>query len=495
MRAHTTTLVGSRLFVFGGCGVKECYGELWIFDTETLYWMKPKVHGEAPPPLRAHTATLVDARHIFVFAGGDGPTYYNDLWSLDTMTLNWTKVETTGAPPSPRRAHTACCLDGKLFVFGGGDGARALNDLYALDLHNLSWEAIECYGDVPPPRGYLSGTLVGHHLVIYGGSDGKSCLSSVHMISLRLFVWTKANLVASSDPVCRLAHSASLVGSYLFVFGGHDGIKYQGGTQEALALLNLETLEWEFKEVLGKAPVGRGYHTATLYDSRLYVWGGYDGRSVFGDLAVLELGPLGYLPSVKGESFRLFDEVELDMMQRGELDQEGRPIAVDTSSPTPDPAAAAAAAATAGTTSTPTATAAATPAAAAASTTTTTPATTPAAAAAATTTTTPTTTPATTTTPTATSATTTPTTTPATTPTPSPAATTPATTATASSTQPTATAAAAPATTTTTPTATAQVPAAGSAEGSASPAADPATTAATGTEAASAAAAPAATTS
>ena len=41
--------------------------------------------GDLPPPCRAHTAILVD-RKLFIFGGGEGPTYYNDLYILDTST-------------------------------------------------------------------------------------------------------------------------------------------------------------------------------------------------------------------------------------------------------------------------------------------------------------------------------------------------------------------------------------------------------------------------
>lgn len=52
---------------------------------ETFQWTHPEMRGEMPPPCRAHTATLVD-RKIYVFGGGEGPTYYNDLYILDTRT-------------------------------------------------------------------------------------------------------------------------------------------------------------------------------------------------------------------------------------------------------------------------------------------------------------------------------------------------------------------------------------------------------------------------
>lgn len=54
--------------------------------TETYTWSKPKVLGTVPPVTRAHSVVAVDER-IYVFGGGDGPTYYNDLYYFDTREL------------------------------------------------------------------------------------------------------------------------------------------------------------------------------------------------------------------------------------------------------------------------------------------------------------------------------------------------------------------------------------------------------------------------
>lgn len=63
-------------------------------------------------------------------------------------------------------------------------------------------------------------------------------------------------------------------------------------------MLNLVTMNWERCKIGGGPPKGRGYHSAILHDSRVYVLGGYDGTEVFGDMWVLELATLAYLPQV-----------------------------------------------------------------------------------------------------------------------------------------------------------------------------------------------------
>ena len=113
----------------------------------------------------------------------------------------------------------------------------------------------------------------------------------------------------SSEPkkcIPRLSHTSTLVGSFLFVFGGHDGVSRYGQVHHdpdehsysnTIEFMNLSTMQWEAREILGDAPKARGYHTAILYDSRILIFGGmtlqthvpdstnrYDGEEVFSDL-------------------------------------------------------------------------------------------------------------------------------------------------------------------------------------------------------------------
>ncbi|KAF0465446.1 galactose oxidase [Gigaspora margarita] len=293
LRAHTVNLVGELMYVFGGCDSRTCFNSIYIFDADTMYWSKPRTIGDPPPSCRAHSSTLVDKK-LFIFGGGDGPEYFNDLYVFDTDTLTWTKPKTTGNIPSRRRAHTTAYYNNCIYVFGGGDGVRALNDVYKLnisDMNNLVWEKLETTGRPPISRGYHTSNLVGNKLVVYGGSDGHECFDDVFMLDLERNNWIKVNIANSRQ---RLSHTATQVGSYLFIVCGHDGVRY---TSEVL-LLNLVTMQWEVRKVYGTPPSGRGYHTTILYDSRLFVFGGYDGHSVFDDVYCLDLSACAYLPQI-----------------------------------------------------------------------------------------------------------------------------------------------------------------------------------------------------
>ncbi|ORY93052.1 hypothetical protein BCR43DRAFT_444305 [Syncephalastrum racemosum] len=302
LRAHTVNLIGEQLFVFGGCDIKTCFNSLYILDMDAMTWSKPRTLGQPPPPCRAHSSTLVErdlgsgkrAHYLYMFGGGDGPNYFNDLYVLHADTLTWSKPITEGIPPSPRRAHATCLWNDKIIVVGGGDGARALADVHLLDISDPMrprWSQIKPSGTPPIARGYHTANLVKDKLIVFGGSDGHECFSDVHVLDLVANRWAQIEL---DRIVPRLAHTASQVGSYVFVIGGHDGGRY---SNEVL-LLNLVTMSWESRKIYGGAPSPRGYHAAVLHDSRLYILGGYDGKTVFDDVYMLELSACAYLPQI-----------------------------------------------------------------------------------------------------------------------------------------------------------------------------------------------------
>ncbi|KAI9239676.1 MAG: hypothetical protein BYD32DRAFT_442974 [Podila humilis] len=300
LRAQTVNLVGESVYIFGGCDSKTCYNTLYIFDADTMHWTQPKTYGSIPPPCRAHSSTLVDNKRLYVFGGGDGPHYFNELYMLDTgtnnkrhsrNTLTWTNPQTTGDRPCRRRAHTTCVYNNCIYVFGGGDGVQALNDTYMLNLTDMHWSEVPTTGTLPISRGYHTSNLIKSQFIVYGGSDGHECFSDVHVLDLDTREWTKIDI---NRALPRLSHTSTQVGSYLFVVGGHDGSRYSCD----VVMLNLVTWSWETRKVFGVPPAGRGYHASLLYDSRLFMFGGYDGQTVFDDIYILDLSTCAYLPQI-----------------------------------------------------------------------------------------------------------------------------------------------------------------------------------------------------
>ena len=357
LRAHTTTLVGNNIFVFGGCDSRTCFNELYVLDADSFHWSNPQVFGDVPVPLRAMTCTAINNKRLVVFGGGDGPAYYNDVYVLDTVNFRWHRPRIVSASdrdrdrdrggggggggngngasssskdgagaaaapamPSPRRAHTACLYKNGIYVFGGGDGVRALNDIWRLDVsdpNKMSWKLIS------PSTSSKGGGDQGTGTSKDGGGGAVAAAPAkaprargyhtANMVGSKLIVFGGSDggecfndvwvydvearvwrAVQVPTAYRRLSHTSTLVGSYLFVVGGHDGAEYSND----VLLLNLVTMSWDRRRVYGLPPSGRGYHGVVLHDSRLVMIGGFDGSEVFGDVWILELAVHAYYSQI-----------------------------------------------------------------------------------------------------------------------------------------------------------------------------------------------------
>ena len=96
---HTSTLIGTELFVFGGSDGKQDGNELHMFDTETLSWSLPSLEGQPPMARVGHSGSAVGATKIYYFGGyGVRLGYVSDTYVLDTALLSWTKPFINGTP-------------------------------------------------------------------------------------------------------------------------------------------------------------------------------------------------------------------------------------------------------------------------------------------------------------------------------------------------------------------------------------------------------------
>jgi hypothetical protein len=54
----------------------------WLVFLVTLDWTNPKVSGQQPGPRRAHTLTVVGQK-LYLFGGGDGASALSETFVLD----------------------------------------------------------------------------------------------------------------------------------------------------------------------------------------------------------------------------------------------------------------------------------------------------------------------------------------------------------------------------------------------------------------------------
>ncbi|KAM7144476.1 rab9 effector protein with kelch motifs isoform 1-T1 [Macrochelys suwanniensis] len=203
----------TSLWVFGGAdqsGNRNC---VQVLNLETGIWESPKVIGTQPLPRTFHTSSAAIGDRLYVLGGGDKgaePVKDPQLHVFDTATLTWSQPEVHGNPPSPRHGHIAVAVGTKLFIHGGLSGDKFYSDLYCIDTDDMRWEKLPAAGDVPGGRAAHSAAAFGDHLYIFGGMDPTGALDTMYKYHIENQQWTLLEF-DSPLPPGRLDHSMCIV--------------------------------------------------------------------------------------------------------------------------------------------------------------------------------------------------------------------------------------------------------------------------------------------
>ncbi|GMY23350.1 protein GLUTELIN PRECURSOR ACCUMULATION 3 [Fagus crenata] len=297
---HTAVNIGkSKVVVFGGLVDKKFLSDIVVYDIENKLWFQPECTGGGsddqvgPSPRAFHIAVAIDC-HMFIFGGRYGSKRLGDFWVLDTDIWQWSELTSLGDLPSPRDFAAASAIGNrKIVMYGGWDGKRWLPDVYVLDTISLEWMELSVSGSLPPPRCGHTATMVEKRLLVYGGRGGGGPIMG-DLWALKGLIeeenetpgWTLLKLPGQA-PSPRCGHTVTSGGHYLLLFGGHGtggwlsryDIYYNDCT-----VLDRLSAQWKRLPTGNEAPAARAYHSMTCIGSRYLLFGGFDGKSTFGDL-------------------------------------------------------------------------------------------------------------------------------------------------------------------------------------------------------------------
>ena len=182
---HTANVIDNMMYIFGGGDGKSWLNDLLIFDLVNQEWSGPvQTNGIAPAGRLQHSAITFDKR-IYIFGGEpDQFRQLNDIFYLDTTTLTWVKPIVNGDEPSARVSTTGSLIDQKIYYFGGYDGVTWLNDLYSFDIENNKWSKVQTYGYSPRPRCRHTGNIIKSQLYIFGGNDCELSFNDIWVLQI-----------------------------------------------------------------------------------------------------------------------------------------------------------------------------------------------------------------------------------------------------------------------------------------------------------------------
>ncbi|XP_042446205.1 acyl-CoA-binding domain-containing protein 4-like isoform X1 [Zingiber officinale] len=226
---HSLVNWENKLLVVAGF-TKELldYVTIWSIDLETNICSFVATYGKIPIARGGQSTTLVGSK-LFMFGGEDRKRkLLNDLHTLDLTTMTWEEIGTKNASPAPRFDHSAAVYaDQYLLIFGGSSHSICFNDLHLLDLRTMEWSQPQTQGAYVTPRGGHAGTLVNENWYIVGGGDNISGATETVALNISKLVWLITTNVGKRDPLASeglTLCSAVLDGEkFIIAFGGYNG--------------------------------------------------------------------------------------------------------------------------------------------------------------------------------------------------------------------------------------------------------------------------------
>ena len=141
---HSAVIIGNKMVVIGGWDSSTTVASADIFqlDFDTWTWSK------WPVELSSNMCTAVYTQGlIYIFRGGDGQNYYNDMYTIHPTTFELKTVETQGTSPSVRANYASVILDNCLYIVGGWDGTKRFDDMYRFHIPSCTWELMAPIAD------------------------------------------------------------------------------------------------------------------------------------------------------------------------------------------------------------------------------------------------------------------------------------------------------------------------------------------------------------
>ncbi|RIB20768.1 hypothetical protein C2G38_1161317 [Gigaspora rosea] len=293
-RQQTSTLIGTRLYFFGGTTSLIKPNEVWYLDLSSSFNIStPPWHSDAAMPIGYTLGTSclspIDNSTVFLIGGRTWIatsattqyySYTSSLYKFDSKISQWTTPTINNFNSSFRtRNEMQAVIDnyGKIFVFGGVSYGNddnvtttGYNDMSILDITTMIWSTQTQSQSVLVNVDYTA-TLLPSGLIVYIGGRGSSTanihnISQIQIFDTKSYTWS-TKLASGSTIASRVSHSAVLAqDGNIIIYGGStiNSTKVDNVFSD-IAVLNTNSWVWSVPSVSGISAPPLTQHSAALY--------------------------------------------------------------------------------------------------------------------------------------------------------------------------------------------------------------------------------------
>jgi len=188
--------------------------DTWVYYFGNQTWVNV-THGAAPPARENAAFAVNDSGNEALLQGGIEPAYrsgsssatviWNDTWSLNLTTFDWTELSQVSAPP-PEYGSSMIWQNGTdRYLLFGGCALTCTNDLWSFGGSPLTWRPLATNGG-PSPRASPAFVWDGydHVGIVYGGFDwngtGANALGDGYLYSPAQNSWSLLDVGGGPGP-------------------------------------------------------------------------------------------------------------------------------------------------------------------------------------------------------------------------------------------------------------------------------------------------------
>jgi len=291
--SHSLSVIGNQAFVFGGEiePRKPVDNAMHVIDLESGKYTVLTPEGKAPAARVGHTSAVIGSI-IYVFGGRGGAEMTpldeaGAVWSFSTSDFRWTRLDPPADTPypAPRSYHSMTSTPHSLIVHAGCPPSGRLRDTWEFSLSTLTWTQLpDAPGD---ERGGPGLCRTATSLFRFGGYNGKHEIGDLDILDCReetVGEWATA-AKATQSPGARSVCGFHAVDDRLVLLfgegkpsptGGHDAA---GTFWDDVWVYDTTTKTWEMAEQHGDKLQERGWFASDVWGDKVVVWGGIDSAN------------------------------------------------------------------------------------------------------------------------------------------------------------------------------------------------------------------------
>lgn len=275
---HVAVNDGNKIYVLAGANHKGLLGDIDVIDPQTQ--QVTTLETRLIP--RRYFSAVWDGKHSIYLIGGVSKVKGRYRFEKRVEVFNTITQEITFAQalPAPTRINSAVLFNERIFVFGGSypskKGLKASAIVSVLDIEQNKWMKAKNMPTAKTTRAVVKDG----YIYVAGGYNQQSKLSTFERFDPKLNQWQ----VLPSMPEGVSAHSATVVGDKLFLFGDYDNLT-------STYAYDFSIKKWNKIDIGFK---GSRHNAATTLAEKTYVIGGNIGSKgpFLDNIQIFELSSL-----------------------------------------------------------------------------------------------------------------------------------------------------------------------------------------------------------